>query len=217
MLPSLAKGHMQWNKWGIPHLFFSLCSSTSQPALFPHPTGEKGDAEAAEQAPTISVFPKSSGRLLTAFTCWQKYYCPLCQRQWDTPEQQAANGGFAPVANRQKLKGNSWEGGRNSMMRGSEVQEERCWQMSSEINLIHSTVRRLHLFIMASSSSCQPLCFINRVNYFAVFNKLLADIMFWLLLICYKEAVATEITERSRYHRPSHDRVINGTALTFSS
>lgn len=73
------------------------------------------------------------------------------------------------------------------------------------------------LFIMVSSSSCQPLCFINRVNYLAVLNKLLADSMFWLLLIWYKEGLATEITERSGSHHPSHDRVINGTALTFSS
>lgn len=34
------------------------------------------------------MFPKSLGKLLTAFLYWQKCYHPLCQRQWDTPEQQ---------------------------------------------------------------------------------------------------------------------------------
>lgn len=52
------------------------------------------------QAPAIPVFPKSLGRLLTTFPYWQKYYRPLCQRQWDTPEEQAGNGEFAPAAER---------------------------------------------------------------------------------------------------------------------
>lgn len=117
------------------------------------------------------------------------------------------------------------EAERKLLGRRKELCDERKWGSERELlidvqwNQPHpSAVKRLHLFIMASSSLCQPLCFINRVNYLAALNKLLADIMFWLFLIWYKEGIATEITERGGYHHPSYDRVINDTiALTSSS